>query len=228
MNWDEFWNDDFCNLPRWNNCNNNTKKKKGNKMNLENGDRVRLAGGKRPMTVSHAYRAHNGGAGRYRVTAQYEGSGAQITRYDHEFVRLDDDYETESKGIDKMKGKLFQTKEETPRFGIGLAVNSQNEYVLEMKVTGALEAFTMKKDSEQLEVVMPYSFAVKYSTGPQLYQFRGSEGSVTVGDLLLSLNSQHAKGGITIGQVVEINTKSDKATKSFDGMKIVTEPLDGE
>jgi hypothetical protein len=218
MHWDnDIWRSDY---------NSNKKnKKKGNKMNLENGDRVRLAGGKRPMTVSHAY---SGGGGRYRVTAQYEGSGAQITRYDHEFVRLDDDYETESKGIDKMKGKLFQTKEETPRFGIGLAVNSQNEYVLEMKVTGALEAFTMKKGSEQLEVVMPYSFAVKYSTGPQTYQYRGREGSVTVGDLLLSLNSSHAKGGISIAQVVEINTKSDKAAKSFDGMKIVTEPLDGE
>jgi hypothetical protein len=220
------WIGNLWDEPKLRKYNNKTKKKKkGNSMNLKNGDRVRLIGGKRPMIVTHSY---NAGGGRYKVTAQYEGSGGQTSRYDHEFVQLDEDYETESKGIDKMKGKLFQTKEDTPRFGIGLAVNSQNEFVLEMKVTGALEAFTMKKGNEQLEVVMPYSFAVKYSTSPQLYQYRGREGSVAVGDLLLSLNSQHAKGGISIAQVVEINTKNDKATKSFDGMKIVTEPLDGE
>jgi hypothetical protein len=225
------WEDDWTNVI-WRhgssdyNSNNRHKKKKGKKMNLDKGDRVRLAGGKRPLTVTYAY--GTGGHNRQRVTASYDGTGAQITRYCHEFVLLDEDYETESKGIDKMKGKLFQTKEDTPRFGVGLAVNSQNEYVLEMKVTGALEAFTMKKGKEQLEVVMPYSFAVKYSTGPQTYQYRGREGSVKVGDLLLSLNSQHAKGGISIAQVTEIDTKNDKATKSFDGMKIVTEPLDGE
>ena len=234
MDWDNGWlNDTWGRVQSDSNCNNrhNNKQKKDKKMKFDEGNTVRLVNGKQPLTV--LYIGGTGGgynAGRYRVTAQYNGSRAQITRFNTDFVLSDvsDNNATESKGIDKMKGKLFQTKEETPRFGIGLAVNSQNEYVLEMKVTGALEAFTMKKGSEQLEVVMPYSFAVKYSTGPQTYQYRGREGSVSVGDLLLSLNSQHAKGGISIAQVVEINTKNDKATKSFDGMKIVTEPLDGE
>jgi hypothetical protein len=225
----DIWGHGYTN--RNHNNRHNNKQKKVKKMKLDEGHKVRLASGKQPLTVLYIGGASGGyHAGRYRVTAQYDGSGAQITRFNTDFVLLDDnsDHTTESKGIDKMKGKLFQTKEETPRFGIGLAVNSQNEYVLEMKVTGALEAFTMKKGSEQLEVVMPYSFAVKYSTGPQTYQYRGREGSVSVGDLLLSLNSQHAKGGISIAQVVEINTKNDKAVKPFDGMKIVTEPLDGE
>jgi len=228
MDWDDQWINDFIRHGSSDYGYNNKKKKKGKKMkaNLQEGDRVRLAGGKRPLTVTCAY--SSGGNGRQRVTASYDGTGAQIIRYCHDFVLLDDEHEVESKGIDKMKGKLFQTKEATPRFGVGLAVNSKSEYVLEMKGTGELEAFTMKKGKEELEVVMPYSFAVKFSTSAQTYQYRGREGSVKVGDLLLSLNSQHAKGGISIAQVTEIDTKSDKATKYFDGMKIVTEALDGE
>jgi hypothetical protein len=210
----------------WNDTPDPYKKKKGKTMNLQLGDKIRLAGGKRPLTVTYANHPTHGG--RQTITAQYDGTGAQITRTSHDFVLIDEDHETENKGIDKMKGKLFQTKEDTPRFGVGLAVNSKSEYVLEMKGTNELEAFTMKKGKEELEVVMPYSFAVKFSTGPQTYQYRGREGSVAVGDLLMSLNSQHAKGGISIAQVTEIDTKSDKATKPFDGMKIVTEPLDNE
>jgi hypothetical protein len=222
MDWDNQWVNDNRHT---------NKQKKGNKLDLHEGNKVRLVHGNKPLTVTYVTPTYGAYQPRRnnKVTAKYDGSGGEITRSAYEFVLLETDCTTEeSKGIDKMKGKLFQTKEETPRFGIGLAVNSQNEYVLEMKVTGALEAFAMKKGKEQLEVVMPYSFAVKYSTGPQTYQYRGREGSVKVGDLLLSLNSQHAKGGITIGQVVEINTKNDKAVKPFDGMKIVTEPLDGE
>lgn len=191
--------------------NKNTKqKKKGNSMKLVVGDRVRLGFGTRPLIVESVY-------GNDKVSARYEHSGGMISyRHMSEFVKIDGN--NEQKG-NTMKGKLFQTKEQTPRFGIGLAINSTGKYVLEMKGSGDLEAF----DKRDIEVVMPFTFSVKFNGQGTEYAYLGKEGSVAVGDLLLKTDETK---GITIAKVTAVDTKSEKATKYFEGVKLATTPLD--
>lgn len=184
-------------------------------MTFRIGDRVKLRNGKNTLIVEHIYGT--------TLSARYEKTGQLISKRVNELMLADENTE-QNEGYNTMKGKLFQIKEDTARFGIGLAINSAGKYVLEMKGTGDLEAF----DKKDIDVVMPFTFSVKFSTGDQEYQYLGKEGTVEVGDLLLSLNSQHKNGGISIAQVVNVNTKSDKAGKYFDGVKIKTEPLDQE
>lgn len=183
-------------------------------MSLDIGDRVKLRYGSRTLIVQNIRGPH--------IHARYEHTRQTIHRHEGEFVKITN--ETEEKGNGSMKGKLFQTNEETPRFGVGLAVDSQGKYVLEMKNGGGIETFS-KKD---VEIVMPFTFAVKFSTGNQEYQYLGKEGSIEEGDLLLAFDNKHAKGGISIAQVTKVNTKSDRATKYFKGVKVKTEPLDSE
>jgi hypothetical protein len=196
------------------------RNKKGDNMNkqyLQKNDRVRLPNGSNALRVTFS--------NQYHVTARYERSGGSITRRQCEFVRLDDEHAIESKGKDIMKDKLFQTKvtgDDEVRFGVGLAVDSNGQYVLEMKDGSGVLIF----DKKDIEIVMPYTYSVKFSTGPQEYQYRGKAGLVEVGDLLLAMDSQHAKGGISIAQVVKIDSKSDRAKKHFEVVKISTVALD--
>lgn len=184
--------------------------KKGNKMKLAIGDRVRLRNGKNPLVIEGIYGSS--------IEARYEHSGGLLSyRKESEFVKIDDDNEQE--GNTTMKGKLFQTKEQNPRFGIGLAINSTGKYVLEMKGTGDLEAY----DKKEIEVVMPFTYGVKFDGRGTEYAYLGKEGTVAVGDLLLKTDGT---GGITIAKVVSVDTKSEKATKYFEGVKLSTTPLE--
>lgn len=187
------------------------KKSKTMTQSLRKGDLVRKKYGTKVIEVTEEYGNHFYG--------RYVHSGASSGRLSIGDVVRVEDQEVETKGYDKMKGKLFQTKD--GRFGIGLAVNSQGEYVLEMKGTGDLERF---KKSE-LEVVMPFTFSVQFNGVGTEYSYLGKEGSVQVGDLLLKTDGTK---GITIAKVTAVNTKSEKATKYFDGVKIKTEALDNE
>jgi hypothetical protein len=188
-----------------------TKKKKGNSMKLVVGDRVRLGFGTRTLLVESVY-------GNDKVSARYEHSGGMVSyRHMSEFVKIDGN--NEQKGNTTMKGKLFQTKEQATRFGIGLAINSTGKYVLEMKGSGDLEAF----DKFDIEVVMPFTYSVKFNGQGTEYAYLGKEGSVAVGDLLLKTDDTK---GVTIAKVVAVNTKSEKATKYFEGVKLATTPLD--
>jgi hypothetical protein len=188
-------------------------KKKGNDMRFAIGDRVRLRNGKNTLVIESI-----SGTGK-SLDARYEHSGGLLSyRNSNEFVKVDDD-DNEQKGTMTMKGKLFQTKEINPRFGIGLAINSTGKYVLEMKGTGDLEAY----NKTDIEVVMPFTYGVKFDGQGTEYAYLGKEGMVAVGDLLLKMDGTK---GITIAKVVAVDTKSEKATKYFDGVKLVTTPLE--
>jgi hypothetical protein len=128
--------------------------------------------------------------------------------------------EVEQKGNGSMKGKLFKVKADGV-YGIGLAVDSTGQYVLEMKDGSGVRSFAKK----EVEVVMPFTFSVQFNGVGTEYSYLGKEGTVKVGDLLLK---QDGTKGITIAKVTAVNTKSDKATKYFDGVKIVTESIDVE
>jgi uncharacterized protein YodC (DUF2158 family) len=126
-------------------------------------------------------------------------------------------YTTNTEEEYTMKDKLFKTLADN-RYGTGLAVDSDGKFVLKMQDNGNFEAFS----ESDLKKVMPYTFAVKFvgtSQNNTTYHYRGTEGSVAVGDLLL-LNTS-----MSIARVVAVNTESDSATKSFDGIKLVTQTL---
>lgn len=185
----------------------NTQSKKMTRLQV--GDLVRKKYGTRTIEVLNEY-------GNY-FYGRYVHSGASSGRLNIGDVVLLDERKTETEqGYGKMKGKLFQTKDGL--FGIGLAVNSKGEYVLEMKGTGELAAYP-KKD---VELVMPFTFSVQFNGAGTEYSYLGKEGSVKVGDLLLKTDSK----GITVAKVTAVDTKSEKATKYFDGVKIVTEVIE--
>jgi hypothetical protein len=147
----------------------------------------------------------------------YKHSGTSTGRLNPgDLVKVENTDNVEEKGYGKMKGKLFQTKDGA--FGIGLAVNSQGKYVLEMKGTGDLVAY----DKNEVELVMPFTYNVQFNGVGTEYAYLGREGVVKVGDLLLKTDTK----GFSIGRVTAVNTKSERATKHFDGAKIVTEALD--
>ena len=121
-------------------------------------------------------------------------------------------------GVTNMN-KLYQTKEETPRFGTYLAINSAGLIVLEMKGTGAVEAF----DKKEVEEVKPYTVRVRFTgSNQQGYEFFASKGDVEKGDLL------YLKGYNDLAQVIAVDTKSSKATKNLVGRKLLTESFGEE
>lgn len=71
------------------------------------------------------------------------------------YPALDDEQFSEK--VDTMSStELYQTKEETPRFGTKLAVTSSGQIALEMKPTGEIVTF----NSDDIEVVRPYTIRV--------------------------------------------------------------------
>jgi hypothetical protein len=181
--------------------------------NIKMGDIVRKTNGSRQIRVEQVY--GNTIYGRY---THNETAAGRI--YTNNLVLVDDCSETEKKGNPGMKGKLFKVKEDGS-YGIGLAVDSTGQYVLEMKDGGGVRSFT-KKD---VEVVMPFTFSVQFNGTTTEHSYLGKEGSVVVGDLLLKTDGTK---GITIAKVTAVNTKSEKATKYFDGVKLATVPLEIE
>lgn len=118
-----------------------------------------------------------------------------------------------------MKDKLFKTLD-GKRFGTGLAIDSDGKYVLKMQDNGNFEAFS----ESELKRVMPYTFDIEFLTGntnrQNRYSYRGREGQVEVGNILLLNDS------MSIARVVAVNTESESATKTFNGVKLVTEALE--
>lgn len=113
--------------------------------------------------------------------------------------------------------KLFQTKEETPRFGTMLATNSAGKYVLEMKGSGEVLAF----DKNDVEEVKPYTVGVRFELNGTEYHYLSSKGAVEKGDVLI------VSGSGSLAFVTSVDNKSDKATKELTGRKLLTTPIGG-
>lgn len=191
------------------------KRKKAKKMVNTNtvrvGDIVRKKYGSKHILVVQEFGNHFYG--------RYVDSNASTGRlHTNEVVHVNDT--VEAKGKDGMKGKLFKILA-NDQYGIGLAVDSTGKYVLEMKDGSGILAF----DKKEVELVMPFTFSVQFNGIGTEYSYLGKEGTVKVGDLLLKTDGTK---GITIAKVTAVNTRSDKATKYFDGVKVVTEPLANE
>lgn len=111
--------------------------------------------------------------------------------------------------------KLYQTKEETPRFGTLLATNSAGKLVLEMKGSGEVLTFEKK----EVEEVKPYTVRIKFQDSHTEYEYLSRKGDVEVGDMIILNGNGH------IAKVTAVDTKSDRATKDLVGRKVLTAPF---
>lgn len=177
------------------------------------GDIVRLKSGEAPQKVievtGHCIRCE------YVSSRKQIGfrSAADFVKYEYNVPNEEDKMEDYD-----MKDKLFKTLE-TGRFGTGLAIDSDGKYVLKMQDNGNFEAFS----ESELKRVMPYTFDVEFLSGStnraNRYSYRGRDGSVQLGDLLILEDSAN------IARVVAVNTESEAATKTFKGRKLQTVEL---
>lgn len=177
----------------------------------------RLKNGTCPIEIIDAKMSY----GILHVQGRYlrSGSNTKFRPYT-DFVDYEDEKEIEEvkeeTKMNAMKDRLFQTLEDTPRYGVGLAVGADGKYVLNMK-DGGYEAF----DVDAIKKVMPFTFDVKFMGSNKTYSYTGKEGSVAVGDVLLKTSDSN----FTIARVVAVGTESESANIDFDGVKLATTAL---
>lgn len=193
-------------------------------MEYQVGDIVRLQTGHTRMIVTNI---QNGSKLYKQVTACYSTGPKQDqerlkcahytkTRMSYEFVPWDDPKKKEKK---VMTQKLYQTKEENPRYGTFLIKNSIGQIILELRGTNEVKAF----DTSDIEEVVPFTFMVKNANNqmqgrPYTCHYEGVSGQVAVDDVLLS-NS----GNIYV--VTAVDTKNPEPKGQFSGRRLVTEKL---
>jgi hypothetical protein len=95
------------------------------------------------------------------------------------------------------------------RFGTKLAENSLGKWVMEIKGTGVVEAIDPKKISK----VMPYTIGVQFSNNGTIYHYLSKVGAVEKGAFYIV--DGYNVSSYQMGRVVDVDTKSDKATKEF-------------
>ncbi len=175
------------------------------------GDFVKLKSGEAPQQVTHVVWAPE--AKCYHIKCEYLKSRKQLGfRPEHDFELY---HKPKTKEEDPMKGKLFQTLDGTV-YGEGLVIDGDGKYVLKLN-NGEYKAF----EASQLKRVMPFTFDVVFNgMSNKRYSYIGKAGSVEVGDVLMDSKD------FTIARVVAVGTESDAATKTFEGVKLKTEPLE--
>jgi len=114
----------------------------------------------------------------------------------------------------------FAKSDGSTGYGTHVGTNSQNKYLIEEKSTGEIHLL----DKEQLEEVLPYTYSIRYNGTGSEYDFIGEPGTVAKGDILIQFTSSNSSA-IQLVQVTEVDTKSRKATKRFNGLKVLTQPI---
>lgn len=109
----------------------------------------------------------------------------------------------------------FPKEDGTVGYGNHIGTNSQNQYLVEEKTTGAILVF----DKDKLEEVLPYTFSAKIGNAETHYQ--GKPDTVKVGDILLLTGSNTPQIAVVTG----VDTKNKGARAKFSGAKIVTEAI---
>lgn len=171
------------------------------------GDKVRLAHGKKPMTVEH-----NNGT---YVIARYDHTGQQsrehYTRYTF--------YEEEGPAMTKdaiYKLNLFDDSV-APVFANYRGTDSAGNWLMEKIGNGGGILVVAK---EKCEEVLPYTFSVRM--GGREQHFQGEAGKLKKGDILL-----YTAGGVdnfAFAIVKNIDTKSKNA-RVWEGVRVITEAI---
>ena len=180
---------------------------------FEVGDIVVKKYGKKPLKVVYCRDVNYGGSRSTRTyRLQYLHSKQTVECKDYDIKK----YEGEIEGEDiKMTNKLYQTKD--GRYGVALGENSEGKIVLEIKGSGELIPF----DKKEIEVVMPYTFSIRYNQTSGDVHYKGKAGALSVGDLVLETSNK----SFSVGVVTGVDTKKENAHKKFNGVKIVTEAI---
>lgn len=113
--------------------------------------------------------------------------------------------------------KLYEIKHEGQTlYGHKLAVNSQGQWVMEVKGTGAVIAIS----KTLVEEVLPHTIGVQFDSTKMTYHYLAEAGKYAVGEFFIL----DAPMGRAIVQVVSVDTKSKSATKVFEPLaKLKTE-----
>jgi hypothetical protein len=178
------------------------------------GDIVTKAFGKKPAKViSTPDQGDCGNGWYYQYSLRYIDSGTTFRAYARDLKP----YENQEPMTTAKTLYSFPKADGTTGYGTYLATNSANQLVVEEKGTGAILTF----DKDQLEEVLPYTFAVKI--GKNETHYVGKPGCVQKGDVvMLSV----ADTDYSIGRVTAVDTKNKNARAKFNGVKLVTQAIE--
>jgi hypothetical protein len=182
------------------------------------GDIVTKRFGKKPATVISTPTQNPeswGWQSEYLLKYQHSGLSFRALQKD---LKLHESSDTTSTMSQAKTLYSFTKADGTVGYGSYLATNSSNQFVIEEKGTGAILTF----DKDQLEEVLPYTYAVKF--GNSEVHYVGKPGCVEKGDIVLS-NSGDAN--FAVGRVVALDTKNKNGRAKFNGVKLITSPIEG-
>lgn len=171
------------------------------------GDKVRLANGKKPMTVEY-----NNGT---YVTARYDHTGQQSREHYTRFTY----YEEEGRAM--TKDAIYKLNLDgdsiAPIFANYRGTDSAGNWLMERIGDGGGIVIVAK---EKCEEVLPYTFSVRMNGREQ--HFQGEAGKLKKGDILL-----YTAGGVdnfTFAIVKNVDTKH-KGAKLWEGVRVLTEAI---
>lgn len=168
------------------------------------GDKVRLANGKKAMTIRYVY-------DRY-VTAVYDHSNQQKREHHTQFVFYEGEGQMTKDAIYKIN-----LDSEQVIFASYRGTDSTGNWLMERIGDGGGIIVVAK---EKCEEVLPYTFSVRMNGREQ--HFVGEAGKVKKGDILL-----YTAGGVdnfAFAVVKNIDTKN-KSAKNWEGVRVLTEAL---
>ena len=116
-----------------------------------------------------------------------------------------------------MTTKLYEIKQgDEACYGHKLAINSQGQWVMEVKGTGRFIAV----DKASVQEVLPHTIGVQFDSNKTVYHYLAEAGKYNKGDFYIFDVSY----GRSIVQIVEVDSKSKSATVEFKPLaKIKTE-----
>jgi uncharacterized protein YodC (DUF2158 family) len=170
------------------------------------GDIVTKKNGKKPAKITYV--------------SDYSSTGYYTCRYLHNnqsFSCYGSDlkiYEEETEMADTKTLYSF-TVDGKVAYGTHIGTNSQNQYLIEEKGTGAIHVF----DKSALEEVVPYTFSAKMGNSENHYV--GTPGALNKGDILLYTGSSTPQIAVVTG----VDTKNKSARGKFKGAKLTTEAI---
>lgn len=167
------------------------------------GDSVRLKNGTAEIRLTHI-------RGTYLSGKYVNSDNIVFDRHQNDFVP----YDGESKVTNT--NKLYTWKQTLTNvdaasidlYGHYLAINSQGEWVMEVKGSGQIVAVAKDK----VEEVLPYTIGVRFNNNGTTYHYLADKDKFTEGFYLVKDTSS---SGWQIARVVDVDTKSPKATVEF-------------
>lgn len=169
------------------------------------GDIVTKFYGKKPAEITYT-------SGSY-YNCKYLHNKQSFYAYDNELKLYEG--ETNEMASDTKTLYSFTKEDGTVAYGIHIGTNSQNQYLIEEKGTGAIHVF----DKSALEEVVPYTFSAKMGSSENHYV--GTPGALSKGDILLYTGSSSPQIAVVTG----VDTKNKSARAKFKGAKLATEAI---